>query len=327
MEAYYVWREGLSDWVVNLQCPEFLALCKTPSFTPKLKPQPAAGKTMTELFGLCRGILADGKVTNAEVMLLNTWLQDVGFIAEWPASEIAQTLERILEDGKITKDEKAELKRLLERIIENPTQQPQTPTVDSKPTESNGFACLSIKLEQGTPEWVEWRHEGIGASDAPVVMNENPWKAASELLREKRGRPRPSIQNAAMARGTMLEPEARNRYISRIGEVVRPACFQSIRHPWQRASVDGITTDGSRIVEIKCGDSVYRKTALTRSVPDYYYGQLQHIMAVTGISAVDFFCYLPGCPEVLIQVQRDDRYIMRLIEAEIAFWEKMSAGR
>lgn len=325
-EAFYVWREGLSEWVVNLQCPEFLALCQTTIATREAQPNPATAKTMTELIGLCRGIIADGKVTNAEVMLLNDWLQDVGFINEWPASEIAQTLERILEDGKITKDEKTELQRLLEKVTGNPAKQPDTTvaiTIKETSTESSPFTCLSIKLDQGTPEWLEWRHQGIGASDAPVVMNENPWKASAELLREKRGRPRPSIQNAAMARGTMLEPEARDRYISRISDVVRPACFQSIQYPWQRASVDGITSDGSRIVEIKCGDSVYRKTALTGCVPDYYYGQLQHIMAVTGISAVDFFCYLPGRPEVLVQVPRDDDYIARLIRAEIAFWAKV----
>src|SRR3989338_9214976 len=159
-----------------------------------------------------------------------------------------------------------------------------------------------VALEQGTSEWREWRHKGIGASDAPIIMGENPWKSASELLREKRGPARDGSQNAAMARGTQLEPEARRRYIVRTGTNFRPACLQSGLHTWLRASVDGISADGSAIVEIKCGESVYRKTSQNRSVPDYYYGQLQHILAITGFATLDFWCYLPRCPELLVPV-------------------------
>ena len=72
---------------------------------------------MGELVGLCRGLIADDKITTAEVMFLSSWLQDAGFIAEWPASEIAQTMERILEDGVVSKEEKEELKRLIQRVV------------------------------------------------------------------------------------------------------------------------------------------------------------------------------------------------------------------
>src|SRR6266542_5988740 len=113
-----------------------------------------------------------------------------------------------------------------------------------------------VQLQQGTSEWREWRHNGIGASDAPVIMRENPWKTPAELLREKRGPVRDGGQNAAMARGTELEPEARGRYIERTGNIVRPACLQSSKHVWLRASVDGITAPGVAVVEIKCGNSV-----------------------------------------------------------------------
>ena len=110
LEAFYIWREGMSDWLVSRECAEFLSLCQS---APAVEP-PArkfeAPKTMGELVGLCRGLIADDKITTAEVMFLSSWLQDVGFIAEWPASEIAQTMERILEDGVVTKEEKEELK-------------------------------------------------------------------------------------------------------------------------------------------------------------------------------------------------------------------------
>ncbi len=180
-----------------------------------------------------------------------------------------------------------------------------------------------IKLEQGTPEWIEWRHKGIGASDAPIIMEENPWKSTEELLQEKRGVARNSKKNEAMRRGTMLEPEARSRYIARTGNDVKPACLQSNQYPWLRASVDGISSNGNTVVEIKCGESVYRHTSQYGCAPDYYYGQLQHILAVSGLASLDFYCYLPDCPELLIAVPRNEEYIRRLVSAERSFWNNV----
>src|ERR1700733_12549226 len=74
-----------------------------------------------------------------------------------------------------------------------------------------------VALQQGTPEWLEWRHNGLGSSDASTIVGENRFKTAAQLLEEKRGPARDFGQNAAMARGTELEPEARRRYIAKTG--------------------------------------------------------------------------------------------------------------
>jgi putative phage-type endonuclease len=330
LEAYYVWREGMNDWVVSRDCPEFVALSQSPPPPQQPIRKFEGTKTMSELVGLCRGLIADDKITTAEVMFLSSWLQDAGFIAEWPASEIAQTIERILEDGVVTKDEKEELKRLIQSITA-PSSTPASQLARHDPLESALVLTTPqstkhysiVVLGQGTREWLEWRHKGIGASDAPTIMGENPWKSATELLGEKRGPAREFGQNAAMARGTQLEPEARKRYIAKTGRDVRPACLQSYRHDWLRASVDGISINGDAVVEIKCGDSVYRRASQSRCVPDYYYGQMQHILAVTGLGSLDFWCYLPGCPELLLPVERDDAYIERLLNAELEFWNRV----
>ena len=192
-------------------------------------------------------------------------------------------------------------------------------------TENIGTYTL-VDLEQGTPTWLEWRSQGIGASDAPTIMGENPWKRAAELLDEKCGKPKPS-SNAAMARGSALEPEARRRFESKFGLPMEPACMQSLKTEWLRASVDGIAADASRVVEIKCGESVYRKTSQSGQVPRYYFGQLQHILAITHLEAIDFFCYLPNRPEIYVVVPRDDQYIGKLLETEVAFWMKVCERR
>jgi putative phage-type endonuclease len=177
-----------------------------------------------------------------------------------------------------------------------------------------------VEYQQGTREWREWRHKGIGASEAPVLMGESRFKTVAQLLKEKREPAQDFGQNAAMARGTELEPEARRRYIARIGRDVRPVCLQSGQHEWMRASLDGLCAQNEIAVEIKCGRSAYANAARYRRVSRDYYGQVQHIMAVANLQTLDFFCYWPGCPEVLIPVKRDDEYIDRLRIKGAEFW-------
>lgn len=188
------------------------------------------------------------------------------------------------------------------------------------PSQTSNPKFVVVDLEQGTREWLEWRHNGIGASDASTIMGENRFSSAAALLREKRGPVGEPFENEAMALGKRLEPEARKRFIAKTGKDVRPACLQSTQYHWLRASLDGLTVNHDAVVEIKCGRSAYWSTAKTRSVPDYYYGQLQHIMAVTGLDTLDFWCYWPDNPELLLPVERNDDYIELLLSKELQFW-------
>jgi len=188
------------------------------------------------------------------------------------------------------------------------------------------FPYKIVNLTQGTPIWHDWRIKGIGASDAPAIMGENPWKSRDRLLKEKleglNFEP-----NKAMRRGTELEPVARSRYEQLTGIKTRPVCLESSQFEWLKASIDGLTHDGRSVVEIKCGESVYKHVSSLRQVPKYYFGQLQHILAVTGLARIDFWCYLPDRPEVHLRVVRDNYYIDRLIKTETKFWEELNRRR
>ena len=179
-----------------------------------------------------------------------------------------------------------------------------------------------VDLEQGTTEWLTWRHKGIGASDASTIMGENRFESPSSLLQQKRG---PVVldtfQNEAMVLGTKLEPEARKLYIATTGNEVRPVCVQSSKYDWFRASLDGLSTNHDMVIEIKCGASSYRRVSQTRTIPSYYYGQVQHILAITGLDSLDFWCYWPDNPPVLLPVKRNESYIERLLSKELEFWK------
>lgn len=184
-----------------------------------------------------------------------------------------------------------------------------------------------IHLEQGTAAWLAWRRGGIGASEAPAIMRENPWKSGQAVLAEKCGLSRGDFHSPAMAFGTATEPEARNRYTAATGIDVSPACVQSIARPWLRASLDGLSPDGQFAVEIKCGERALTETARHQRPPRYYVGQLQHILAVTGLPTIDLWCFLPGRPPVRIGVARDEAYIARMLLAEEVLWAEVLAFR
>ncbi len=179
-----------------------------------------------------------------------------------------------------------------------------------------------VDLAQGSKEWLNWRHSGIGASDASTIMGDNRFQSSTELLYQKNNKvdTRP---NQKMKLGTALEPEARDSYIKETGNKVEPLCLQSKEYSWLIASLDGITEDYQQLVEIKCGQSAYRQ-AVRGQVPSYYYGQLQHQLMITGLSAIDYWCYWPKCIGILQTVKRDDPYIDRLLKVEIEFIAKLN---
>lgn len=212
-----------------------------------------------------------------------------------------------------------------------------------------------IDHEQGTGNWLAWRHEGVGASDAPALLGENPWRSAKALFTEKvapsrytvarAARPKPVIADlfaaappaappppdrryrSAASRGTALEPYARELYNRHTGGNLVPNCLESKDRPWQRASLDGLCLATRRVVEIKCGDKVHAHVQSTGKVPGYYVGQLQHILAVTGFDMIDFWVWLPGKQPLLLNVPRDDAYIAQMTAAEAEFWANVLAAR
>ncbi len=75
-------------------------------------------RSVHELLGLIRGILADDEVQEAEVVTLAKWLIANREAADtWPADIIADRVARVLDDDIITDEERDELRDLFQRLI------------------------------------------------------------------------------------------------------------------------------------------------------------------------------------------------------------------
>ena len=75
-------------------------------------------------------------------------------------------------------------------------------------------------MQQNTEEWLEFRRDKIGASDAPIIMGKSPWKTPHQLWEEKIGVRTSSYETAAMRRGKDLESEARKHFEQQTGLIV-----------------------------------------------------------------------------------------------------------
>ncbi|MCE2730323.1 MAG: YqaJ viral recombinase family protein [Sphingomonadaceae bacterium] len=162
-------------------------------------------------------------------------------------------------------------------------------------------------LEQGSEEWLRWRDQGVGSSDATALMGYFGGVKKKDKERAAGG----LKPNARMARGTALEPFARVLFIELSGIWIRPACFQHSKYPFMRASLDGISEDRKIVVEIKSPSWKVHEEALGGSVVNYYRPQCQHQLFVTGLRSMIFFSYFPDAEAehdryAFVRVNRDE---------------------
>ncbi len=181
----------------------------------------------------------------------------------------------------------------------------------------------TIDLKQGTLKWLKFRKEHIGASDAPVIMNASPWKTPYRLWQEKLDLVEDGPTTSAMQRGIDLEQKARDKYIEITGIHVSPAVVKSKAHPFMIASLDGISADKKKAVEIKCPGSEDHGSAVKGIVPKKYIYQLVHQMLVLSIGSIDYFSYRSDDDYALVTVLLIDvqEEAEALIEKELKFWD------
>lgn len=103
-------------------------------------------RSLDELIGLCKGLIADGKVTKSEALFLQQWLQTNQHVMDvWPANVIAARLEKDLSSGFSDKKEQSDLFQLLKKTVrpQNFEEVGQTPST-ALPFDD---PCPSIRYE------------------------------------------------------------------------------------------------------------------------------------------------------------------------------------
>lgn len=176
-------------------------------------------------------------------------------------------------------------------------------------------------------EWLKWRQLGIGGSDAPIIMGVSKFKTPFELFLEKTGRKRQPPKNKAMAHGVANEAKARDAYTLETGNFMPPANVDA--GGFLHASLDGYDPETKTILEVKAPwDITDHISAKEGHVPDHYFPQLQHCLAVAGAATAHYFSWFGEGDQILLEIPFDEDYWTKeLYPREREFWEWVTSGQ
>ena len=179
-----------------------------------------------------------------------------------------------------------------------------------------------------TEEWLRWRQKGIGGSDVAPILGISKWSSALDIWLSKSNQKRDEVvENEAMTWGKILEPVIRDRFREVTGRKVIEvhAILQNEEHPFMIADIDGLTTDDSgepAILECKCV-SEFKRSEWETDIPVYYRTQVEHYLAVTGLSTAYVAALIGGNTFVIREVHADKEMQAMLVAVEADFWRKV----
>jgi putative phage-type endonuclease len=171
-----------------------------------------------------------------------------------------------------------------------------------------------VQLKQGTQQWHAYRQSRRNASESAAVLGLSPWMTPYQLWLVKTGRLQ-TPATTAMQRGTDLEPLARAAYELQTGHIMEPLVIEE--GPYS-ASLDGMTLDGSLILEIKCPFRGMRSElwegVSQGQVPQHYVIQIQHQLMVAGADTAHLWVF-DGVQGILHTIERDEVCMQRIRDA------------
>ena len=193
----------------------------------------------------------------------------------------------------------------------------------------NTKLIMTVEEMQDRQKWEAMRNIGIGGSDASTIAGINRWKSPYQLWLEKTGQVEPEdiSDNEYVYWGTVLEQLVADRFCELTGKKVRKCgMMQSLTHEFMLANVDRLVVSENAGLECKTANGFKAKEWEGDNVPDGYYLQCQHYMAVTNCEKWYIACLIGGNHFVWKEIPRNEEDITALIAAEKAFWKDNVKG-
>lgn len=176
-----------------------------------------------------------------------------------------------------------------------------------------------VQLEQGSPEWLEWRKGRLTATDAAMLLGASPYVTPYQGWQRKLGLVPEQATNSAMLRGRRDEPIARAMFIEEYGINMIPCCIESDQHNFLGASLDGISDCGRYLLEVKSQD-IDRIKSL--GIPDFHMAQMQHALLCTDQSAEKcFYSTIWNSSIYTLEVNPDLDWMKNYLEKAHEFWK------
>lgn len=149
-------------------------------------------------------------------------------------------------------------------------------------------------LEQGTPEWIEFRRNCVTATDIAAICNvDGSFKNKKEVIQEKLGFDSAisDYQKKIFQDGHEFEDSARTR-LNESGYNFKPAIVISSVNDRLMASLDGLDVEKELVLEVKSVTTESRFKAYCDRIPAMYMAQVQFQLFCTGFKkALVVFCF------------------------------------
>ena len=199
------------------------------------------------------------------------------------------------------------------------------------------FEVIADTRQITREQWLEIRRTGFGGSDAGAIMGVSRWGSPLSVWADKRGLLPERETTDVMEYGKRVEPILRTwaqdairgehpDWIPYVHEW--PDMIRSTSYPWAIADLDGMVNVLARDtggLELKDADRSQASHWRDDELPDDYYWQVQHYMAVTGWPWFYVFATVGKRP-VLRFVPRNEAGIVQLMETERGLWELVQSG-
>ncbi len=207
---------------------------------------------------------------------------------------------------------------------------------ESKPTKPSANSTTTAKRLVNTKslsreDWLQFRKQGIGSSDAAAACGIHPYLSMLELWMIKTGRMASNIDESIegyspLYWGNTLEPMVAKYYQEHTGNKVRRV-NAILQHPdpdktFMLANLDYAITGNDEVQILECKTAGEHGAKLWKhGVPLYVTCQVQHQLAVTGKQAAHICVLLCGHEAKIYKVERDERLIESIMEHERLFWQ------
>ena len=187
--------------------------------------------------------------------------------------------------------------------------------------ESNGITIYD--MDQGSEAWFDTRCGRITASKFKDMMSGESTGGYKGLLYSVSGQIisreiEETYTNAAMERGTLLEPEARLFYEEIMQVDVFEAGFvtnEEIFPEYIGVSPDGMIQEENGLLEIKCPMmKTHVGYLLADRLPNEYKWQVQGQILVSGADYCDFMSYYPNMTPFIKRIYPDKEMQEALLE-------------
>lgn len=179
-------------------------------------------------------------------------------------------------------------------------------------------------------DWLEARKNGIGGSDVAALLGISKYKSPVALWLEKTGMVEPEdlSEKESVYWGNTLEEVVAKEFERRTGKKVkrRNAILFHAEHTHMFANIDRKVLGEPAGLECKTAGWRQESRWDGDEVPDEYYLQCQHYMAVTGLKKWYIAVLIGGQTFVWKEIPRNEEIIQILIEKEAEFWDMVQRG-